>query len=135
LSDRLPAPHILLALSLTAAGGLALPLLSWSPAIALSILMGFAYSLVNATGRPAVLTLLSRVSNDARGAVMGLNITFSSFGWIGATALGGYVVGQAGFGGLGVLTLGFGLVGSVLALGAWLAPHAETRLVAASTEN
>jgi predicted MFS family arabinose efflux permease len=134
LSDRLPAPHLLLALSLIAAGALALPLLSWPRAVWLSILIGFLYALVNATGRPAVLTLLSRVSNEGRGAVMGLNITFSSFGWIGATALGGFVVGLTGFGGLALLTFGFGLLGCALALGAWLAPGGAPELVVA-TEN
>jgi hypothetical protein len=66
---------------------------------------------------------------------MGVNITFSSFGWIGATALGGFIVGQVGFGGLALLTLGFGLVGAALAVAAWLAPHTETRLAAVGTEN
>jgi predicted MFS family arabinose efflux permease len=135
LSDRLPAPHMLLAVSLIAAGALALPLLSWSSAVWISIALGFAYTLVNASGRPAVLTVLSRVSNEARGAVMGLNITFASFGWIGATALGGFVVDVTGFAGLAYLTFGFGLLGGALALGAWLAPPGTAQLVAARTEN
>ncbi|HEX8969048.1 MAG TPA: MFS transporter, partial [Chloroflexota bacterium] len=134
LSDRLPAPQMLLAFSLIGAGSLALPVLSWSPALGLSIVAGFVYTLVNATGRPALLTVLSGVSNEARGAVLGLNITFSSFGWIGATALGGFVVGLVGFGGLGVLTFGFGVVGGVLALATWLAPRATVGLSVASTE-
>jgi predicted MFS family arabinose efflux permease len=91
--------------------------------------------LVNATGRPAVLTLLSGVSSAARGAVMGLNITFASFGWIGATALGGFVVELTGFSGLALLTFGFGLVGAALALGAWLAPHGTAKLLVATTEH
>jgi len=41
------------------------------------------------------------VSAEARGAVLGLNITFASLGWLGATVLGGYVLAVAGFGGLG----------------------------------
>jgi MFS transporter, DHA1 family, inner membrane transport protein len=135
LSDRLPAPHPLLALSLVGAGALALPVLTWAPALWLSIALGFVYTLVNATGRPAVLTLLSGVSSEARGAVMGLNITFSSFGWIGATGLGGFIVAVSGFGGLAILTFGFGLLGAVLALGAWLAPRADVRLAVASTKH
>ena len=97
LSDRLPVPQALLAFSLVAAGVMALPVLSWSPAVEVSIALGFVYTLVNATGRPALLTVLSKVSNEARGAVMGLNITFASLGWLGATALGGVVVGVARF--------------------------------------
>ena len=87
----------------------------WAPSVPLSIALGFVYTLVNATGRPPLLSLLSNVSNEARGAVLGLNITFSSLGWLGATALGGAVVGVAGFGGLAILTFAFGLLGGALA--------------------
>ena len=134
LSDRLRAPQLLLAFSLCAAGALALPVLSWSPAVAVSIALGFMYTVVNATGRPALLTVLSGVSNQARGAVLGLNITFSSIGWLGATALGGFVVGLADFPGLAVLTLGFGLLGAVLSLASHLAPRQSAPLLAARTE-
>jgi predicted MFS family arabinose efflux permease len=134
LSDRLPAPQLVLAVSLIGAGILALPILSWAPSAPVSILLGFVYTLVNAGGRPAVLTLLSGVSSEARGAVLGLNITFSSLGWIGATALGGAVLGFAGFGGLAVLTFVFGLLGGALALAAWLVPSQRARLVVARGE-
>ena len=132
LSDRLPAPQALLAFSLVAAGVMALPVLSWSPAVEVSIALGFVYTLVNATGRPALLTVLSKVSNESRGAVMGLQISFASLGWLGATALGGVVVGVAGFGGLAILTFVFGLVGAVLSVATWLMPRGLTR-VASST--
>lgn len=132
LSDRLPFPQALLAFSLVAAGVMALPVLSWSPAVEVSIALGFVYTLVNATGRPALLTVLSKVSNEARGAVMGLNITFASLGWLGATALGGAVVGFAGFGGLGILTLLFGLVGGVLSVATWLLPRGPARFASST---
>src|SRR5919199_303383 len=127
LSDRVRAPQLLVAFSLSAAGALALPVLSWSPAVAVSIALGFVYTVVNATGRPAALTVLSGVSSEARGAVLGLNITFSSLGWLGATGLGGLVLGVAGFGGLAALTLGFGLLGGGLALATWLLPRERAR--------
>jgi predicted MFS family arabinose efflux permease len=139
LSDRLPAPQMVAGFSLAVAGALALPILSWSPGVWLSIVLGFVYMLVNAAGRPALLTVLSRISSDARGAVLGLNITFSSFGWIGATALGGFVVGLFGFAGLAFLTFGFGLLGAGLALATWLAPrrepNVEVALLVAGTEH
>jgi MFS transporter, DHA1 family, inner membrane transport protein len=134
LSDRLRAPQALLAFSLLVAGALALPVLSWSPAVGVSIALGFIYTVVNATGRPALLTVLSNVSNEARGAVMGLNITFSSIGWLGATALGGFVVGLADFTGLAILTFGFGVLGAVLSLASHLVPRRGARLLIASTE-
>jgi MFS transporter, DHA1 family, inner membrane transport protein len=134
LSDRLHAPQLLLAFALIGAGALALPVLSWAPSVPLSVALGFVYTLVNATGRPPLLTLLSNVSNEARGAVLGLNITFSSLGWLGATALGGAVVGVAGFGGLAVLTFPFGLLGGLLAIGSWLLPRQRARLLAVRGE-
>ncbi|MDQ6671890.1 MAG: MFS transporter [Chloroflexota bacterium] len=127
LSDRLRAPQAVLAFSLVAAGAMALPVLSWAPAVEVSIGLGFVYTLVNATGRPALLTVLSQVSNEARGAVLGLNITFSSLGWLGATALGGLVVGVAGFGGLALLTLAFGLAGGAVCAATWLLPRRLAR--------
>ena len=136
LSDRVSAPQAVLAFSLVGAGALALPVLAWAPAVSVSVALGFVYTLINATGRPALLTVMSGVSNEARGAVLGLNITFSSFGWIGATALGGFVVGLAGFGALAVLTFAFGLLGAILCLAAWLAkPHGlRARLMVATNE-
>jgi predicted MFS family arabinose efflux permease len=95
-------------------------MLTWAPAVAISVALGFVYTLVNSIGRPTVLTLLSHTSVENRGAVMGLNITFSSLGWLGATGLGGLVLGVAGFPGLAVMTCLFGLLGGALALVAWL---------------
>ena len=134
LSDRLAAPQLLLAASLLGAGALALPILGWAPGLVASIALGFIYTLINAMGRPAGLTLLSHVSNEARGAVLGVNITFSSLGWLGATGLGGVVVGVAGFGGLALLTFGFGMLGGLLSLATWLVPHQRARLLVARGE-
>jgi predicted MFS family arabinose efflux permease len=64
--------------------------------------------------------LLSDVSNEARGAIMGLNVTFSSLGWLSATIVGGVVLSTAGFGGLAIFTFGLGLFGAALTLATWL---------------
>jgi MFS transporter, DHA1 family, inner membrane transport protein len=111
LSDRLPSRHLLAATSLLVSGSLALPLLLWGPSVQASVGLGFAYTLVNAVCRPALLSVVSDVSADARGAVLGLNITFSSVGWVASTAVGGFIVGQSGFGGLGMLTFLAGALG------------------------
>jgi predicted MFS family arabinose efflux permease len=126
LTDRVRLPQLVISASLSMAGLLALPVLLWAPGIAVAVALGFVYTLLNATSRPALLTLLSHVSTEARGAVLGLNITFSSVGWLAATVLGGWVVGVAGFGGLGVLILLFGVTGAVLALLHWLWPTFST---------
>jgi len=97
--------------------------------------LGFAYTLANATSRPALLTLLSHVSVEARGAVLGLNITFASVGWVAATALGGYVLAVAGFAALGALTCVFAFSGATLTLLHWLWPReAPAALVVAPGE-
>ena len=67
----------------------------WHPGVALSVALGFVYSLANAAGRPALMAALSEVPAEVRGAVLGLNITMSSVGWLGAAALGGWLVGQS----------------------------------------
>jgi predicted MFS family arabinose efflux permease len=102
---------------------LAVPTLTWAPAVPVSLGLGFLYTLANATGRPALLSILSSVSNEARGAVLGLNVSFSSIGWLAATALGGTLVALGGFGSLGVLTAAFGVLGAVLTLLNWLLPR------------
>jgi MFS transporter, DHA1 family, inner membrane transport protein len=122
LTDRVHAPQLVVACSLACAGAIALPLLLWSPVVMVSIALGFGYTLLNATSRPALLTLLSHVSAEARGAVMGLNITFASLGWIAATVVGGYVESVSGFGGLGVLVCCCGVLGAALALLHWRWP-------------
>ena len=119
LSDRLSARPLFFAGSSIATGILALPLLLWQPGVAVSIGLGFAYALANALGRPALLAALSDVPSEVRGAVLGLNITCASFGWLGATALGGWLVTTTGFGSLGVFSALAGLVGAVLATIGW----------------
>jgi hypothetical protein len=52
---------------------------------------GFAYSLVNAAGRPALMAALSEVPAEVRGAILGLNVTMSSVGWLEAAAVGGWL--------------------------------------------
>jgi len=118
LSDRLHSRTALAALSLAATGGLAVPLLLWQPGLAISIGLGFAYTAVNAIGRPALLASTSEVSDEARGALLGVNMTFASVGWLGAQAFGGWLIATMGFGIFGVLTAVAGVAGAVLAVAA-----------------
>ena len=130
LSDRFTARMLLAASSLSTTGLLALPVLRWHPGLAVSIGLGFVYTLVNSFGRPVLLTALSEVSGEARGAVMGLNITGSSFGWLAATTIGGPLILAVGFGGLGVFTATIGLAGAALAAGSWLTTRYDRPLPA-----
>jgi DHA1 family inner membrane transport protein len=116
LSDRLRSRTLLAATSLAATGLLALPLLLWQPGLWVSIALGFVYTAVNALGRPALMAETSDVSNEARGALLGANMTFASFGWLGAQAFGGWLIGTLGFPVFGMLTAAAGLLGAVLAV-------------------
>jgi predicted MFS family arabinose efflux permease len=119
LADRLPARALTFAVASLLTGLFALPLMLWQPGLAGSIALGFAYSLANALGRPALMAALSEVSSGARGAVLGLNITTGSFGWLGAATLGGWLIGRYGFGGLGVVSATAALAGAALGIVSW----------------
>ena len=118
LSDRLRSRTALAAVSLAATGVLAAPLLLWQPGLFASIGLGFVYTAVNAIGRPALLASTSEVSSQARGALLGVNMTFASIGWLGSQAFGGWLIATTGFGVFGVLTVVFGIVGAVLTIAA-----------------
>jgi predicted MFS family arabinose efflux permease len=114
-ADRLPSRPLTYAVSSLATGALALPLLGWRPGLGGSIALGFAYALANAVGRPALMASLSEVPGEVRGAILGLNITMSSFGWLGASALGGVLVTGPGFASLGLLGALAAVAGAALA--------------------
>ncbi len=125
LTDRLPARPLLFAATSTVTGLLALPTLLWQPGLGITLALGFAYSFANAMGRPALIAAQSTVPESVRGLVLGLNITCASLGWISATALGGLLVTQYGFGALGALTAATGLLGAALGAVSWLGKRAE----------
>jgi predicted MFS family arabinose efflux permease len=121
LADRVTARPLAFAATSAATGTLALPLMLWRPGLTVSVLLGFAYSLANAAGRPALMAALSEVPAEVRGALLGLNVTMSSLGWLGATALGGWLIGRHGFGSLGILAATAAGTGALLAAAAWRA--------------
>ena len=126
LSDRLRSRTALAAISLAATGLLALPLLLWQPGLWLSVLFGFVYTVANAIGRPSLVAAVSEVSNEARGALLGVNMTFASFGWLGSQAFGGWLITTMGFPVFGLLTAGCGIVGAVLAILARIPSREDT---------
>ncbi|MGH7313676.1 MAG: MFS transporter, partial [Candidatus Rokuibacteriota bacterium] len=112
LADRVPNRPLAFAASSIVTGALALPLLLWQPGLAGSIALGFACTLANAVGRPALIATLSDVPAGVRGAVLGLNTTTQSIGWLGASALGGWLIARWGFGALGVFCAVAGMLGA-----------------------
>ncbi|MDP8924675.1 MAG: MFS transporter [Chloroflexota bacterium] len=119
LTDRVPSRPLLAAASLIATAVLALPLLLWQPGLAISVLLGLAFTLANAIGRPAILTAISDVSSEATGALLGINTAFASIGWLTASAVGGLLIAVYGFSAFGLATCAVSALGAGLATLAW----------------
>jgi DHA1 family inner membrane transport protein len=135
LSDRLPSRLLTTAVALFATAVLAVPVLMLAPGVVYSIVLGFAYTFADAVVRPPRLAALTDVSASARGAVLGLTVTFASLGWIAATIGGGWLIAGWGFGALGALASAAALLGTALALLSWASPAATaTPLLPSATE-
>lgn len=122
LSDRVPSRPLMSAISLLATGAMALPVLLLQPGLLPSVALGFLYTFVDALVRPPLFASMSEISSRSRGAVMGVNITFSSLGWLGATMVGGWLITGWGFGALGSLAAVAGVLGAVAATLSWALP-------------
>ncbi len=116
LADKLGNRARTYAVAMVASGGAALALFGWQSGVAASVGLGFVYVFLNAIARPAMLASLAEVPEHVRGTVMGLNVTCSSIGWMGASGLGGLMVATQGFSGFGPLTAVVAVIGAGLAL-------------------
>lgn len=116
LADKLGNRTRTYAVAMAASGAAALALFGWQSSVAASVGLGFVYVFLNAIARPAMLASLAEVPEHVRGTVMGLNVTCSSIGWMGASGLGGLMVATQGFAGFGPLTAVVAAIGAGLAL-------------------
>ena len=116
LADRLSNRLAIFASAMLASAVAALALFSWRDDLVTSVALGFGYVFCNAIARPSLMASLSDVPEHVRGTVMGLNVTCSSIGWIGAAGLGGWMIGAYGFAGFGPLAAAVGVLGGGLAL-------------------
>ncbi|MEO8628635.1 MAG: MFS transporter, partial [Betaproteobacteria bacterium] len=116
IADRARSRGAVFAGALILTAALAIPTLMWQPGIAISVALGFAYSFVNALGRPSLMATLSDVPSDLRGALFGLNVTMASIGWLLAGSLGGWLIAAAGFVGVGAFCGVIAVLGASLAL-------------------
>jgi predicted MFS family arabinose efflux permease len=110
LTDRLERKFPLIVICLLVNAALALPLLGTTPGAAISVGLGFAYTLANAVVRPPLMWMVSELSSEGRGAVLGFNVFVASGGWLIASLIGGWLIAASGFGSLSVLTAGCALV-------------------------
>jgi predicted MFS family arabinose efflux permease len=116
LADRLPNRLAIFAAAMLASAVAALALFGWQDDLATAVALGFVYVFFNAIARPSLMASLSDVPEYVRGTVMGLNVTCSSIGWLGAAALGGWMIGAYGFAGFGPLAAAVAVLGGGLAL-------------------
>jgi MFS transporter, DHA1 family, inner membrane transport protein len=117
MADRLPNRLLTFAGAMFGSGVVALALFGWTAGgLAGTVALGFAYVFVNAIARPSLMASLADVPDAVRGTVLGLNVTSASVGWLGAAALGGWIMARHGFAGFGPLTAGVAALGGALAL-------------------
>jgi predicted MFS family arabinose efflux permease len=115
LADRLPNRMLTFAGAMLAGAAIAVPLFLWPAGVTATVLLGFGFIFCTSVARPCLMAALSNVPDEIRGTVLGLNVTSSSVGWLGAAALGGLVIGEWGFAGFVPMAAGFGLAGAALA--------------------
>ncbi|MCW5622556.1 MAG: MFS transporter, partial [Burkholderiales bacterium] len=116
IADRTRSRGRVFAIASAGTAVLALPTLTWQPGVVGSVVLGFAYSFVNASGRPALLATLSDVPSELRGALFGLNVTMASVGWLMAGSVGAMLIATSGFAGVGSLCAASALLGAGFAL-------------------
>ncbi len=116
LADRLANRLGIFAVAMVASAAAALVLFGWQTDLTTSVALGFAYVFCNAIARPSLMASLADVPEHVRGTVMGLNVTCSSLGWLGAAGLGGWMIGAYGFAGFGPLAAAVAVIGAGIAV-------------------
>ena len=120
LADRMSNRRAIFAAAMLASALAAIALFGWQDDLATAVALGFVYVFFNAIARPSLMASLTDVPEHVRGTVMGLNVTCSSIGWLGAAALGGWMIATFGFAGFGPLAATVAVIGGGLAL---IRPH------------
>jgi DHA1 family inner membrane transport protein len=116
LADRMSNRRAIFAAAMLASAVAAIALFGWQDDLATAVALGFVYVFFNAIARPSLMASLTDVPEHVRGTVMGLNVTCSSIGWLGAAALGGWMIATFGFAGFGPLAATVAVIGGGLAL-------------------
>jgi DHA1 family inner membrane transport protein len=116
LADRLPNRLRVFAGAMLASAAAAGVLFLWTPSLAGTVALGFAYIFLNAIARPSLMAALANVPEEVRGTVLGLNVTSASMGWLGAAMLGGWAMAAFGFWAFGPLAAGLAVISALLAL-------------------
>jgi len=116
VADRFPYRRVSFAVALASAGCLAVPWFLWQPGLAGTMILGILFAFCNAIARPPLLAALAEVPADVRGAVMGLNSSIASIGWLLAALTGGWLYTGAGYAGFSVLMAAMCVCGALIVL-------------------
>jgi MFS transporter, DHA1 family, inner membrane transport protein len=108
------------------AGAVALALFTQTPGLAITVIGGAIFSLINVSSRPALLALSAELSTRHRGAVVGVFATTNQGGIVLASSVGGLAFGLGGYGALAVTMAAVAVVASGLAL-PLLSPRPSTQ--------
>ncbi len=115
LGDRLPKAALFV-VAQVAAGGVGLVVFGQPWGLTLSIALAGAFSLANATSRPAFLALSSELSRSQRGTILGLVSLTNQGGAAFGSGIGALVIGLGTYAGLGAMLLAGGIVASLTAI-------------------
>lgn len=117
LGDRFARARVFVIAQLIA-GAIGLTLFATAPGLVVSVLLGSAFGLSNASSRPAFLALGSELSPRHRGALLGLLSLTNQGGAVLGSSLGGIAIALGSYAALAaaVLTSGVGAAGLAWAL-------------------
>lgn len=116
LADRFPYRRVSFAVTITIAGCIAVPWFLWRPGAGITISLGILFAFFNALSRPSLLAAMADVPAEVRGAVMGLNSSIASIGWLAAALVGGWLYASVGFGGFSLLMVCMCLTAALIVL-------------------
>ncbi len=115
VGDRFARARIFVVAQLVA-GAIALMLFSTHASLLVSVLLGGAFGLSNASSRPAFLALGSELAPRYRGALLGLLSLTNQGGAVVGSSLGGLTISVGSYGSFAVLTLVSALGAAALAI-------------------
>ena len=101
LADRFPYRRVSFAVCMIIAGAFAFTWFVWTPGLSITVALGIGFSLFDSLGRPALMAALADVPADVRGAIMGINTSVASVGWLVAALVGGWLYAGIGFASFG----------------------------------
>jgi MFS transporter, DHA1 family, inner membrane transport protein len=116
LGDRFKYRRVAFGASLSVAGCFAAVWFMWTPDLVVTAALGVGFSFFNALSRPPLMSAMADVPAEVRGAIMGLNSSVASIGWLTAALVGGWLYTGIGFNSFGPIMLTMCIAASLVVL-------------------